>query len=171
VTGAAYPARVDDTALTVLLGVVMLVGVAGVVVPVLPGTGLVLGAGIAWAVLVVDGGVTRWLVVGVMAVLFTVGTVMKYALPGRHMSGSLPRRTLALAAVGAVVGFFLLPPLGLLVGGVVGVYLGEASRLGPGGDAWRSTVQVLKAVGLGVLAELVAAVLMVGTWLLGLLLV
>lgn len=168
---AAYPAGVDEAALTVLLGAVMLVGLAGVVVPVLPGTGLVLVAGIAWAALVVDGGVTRWLVVGVMAVLFTVGTVLKYALPGRQMKGSLPRPTLLLAAVGAVVGFFLLPPLGLLVGGFVGVYLGETSRLGPGGDAWRSTLQVLRAVGLGMLAELGAAVLMVGIWLLGVLLV
>ena len=43
-----------------------------------------------------------------------------------------------------------------------------ARRLGPGAPARASTVQVLKAVGLGVLAELTAAVLMVGTWLVGL---
>ncbi len=160
----------DDTALTVLLGLVMLVGLAGVVLPVLPGTLLVLGAGIAWAVLVVDGGATRWVVVGVMAVLFLVGTVLKYALPGRRLQGTLPRRTVLLAAVGAVVGFVLLPPLGLLLGGVAGTYVGEVSRLGAGAEARRSTVRVLKAIGVGVLAELTAGVLMVGTWLLGVLL-
>lgn len=160
----------DDASLTLLVGLVMLVGLAGVVVPVLPGTALVLAAGVGWALWVADDGAGRWVVVAVMTALFVAGLVLKYALPGRHLAGSLPRGTLLLAAVGAVVGLVLLPPLGLLVGGIAGVYLGETRRLGPGGEAWRSTLRVLKAVGLGVLAELVAGVLMVGTWLVGLLL-
>lgn len=151
-----------------LIGLVMVVGLVGVVVPVLPGTALILVAGVAWAALVTDGGAGPWAVVAVMAVLFLVGAVLKYALPGRRMSGHLPRSTLLLAGAGALVGLVLLPPLGLLVGGVAGTWLGEARRLGPGPEARESTVRVLKAVGLGVLAELIAAVLMVGTWLLGL---
>ncbi len=152
-----------------LIGLVMLVGLIGVIVPVVPGTALILAAGIAWATLVVDGGATRWVVVALMTALFLVGLVAKYALPGKRLSGQLPRRTLLLGGVGAVVGFVLLPPLGLLIGGVAGVYLAEQQRLGPGAEARRSTVQVLKAVGLGILAELTAGVLMVGTWLVGLL--
>jgi uncharacterized protein YqgC (DUF456 family) len=153
-----------------LVGLAMLVGLVGVVVPVLPGTALILAAGVAWAALVVDGGATRWAVVAAMAVLFVVGTVLKYALPGRRLQGQLPRRTLLIAGVAAVAGLFLLPPFGLLLGGVGGAYLAETQRLGPGADAWRSTVRVLKAVGVGLLAELTAGVLMVGTWLLGLVL-
>jgi uncharacterized protein YqgC (DUF456 family) len=153
---------------TLLVGLVMLVGLVGVVVPVLPGTALVLAAGIAWAALVVDGGTGRWVVVGVMAVLFAAGLVSKYALPGRRLSGELPRSTLLLTAVGAAVGFVVLPPLGLLLGAVVGTYAAEARRVGPGRPARESTVRVLRAVGLGVLAELTAALLMVGTWLFGL---
>lgn len=153
---------------TFLLGLVMLVGLLGVVVPLLPGTALVLGAGIAWAAFVADDGSGRWVVVAVMAALFLAGLVLKYALPGRHLAGRLPRRTLLLGAAGAVVGFFLLPPLGLLLGGVGGVYLAESQRTRGSSEAWRSTVQVLKAIGLGVLAELGAGVLMVGAWLVGL---
>jgi len=160
---------VDDALLTLLLGLLMLVGLLGVVVPVLPGTLLVLAAGLAWALLVVDDGAARWVVLAVMTALFAVGTVLKYALPGRRLKGTLPRRTVLLAGVGAVAGFFLLPPLGLLLGGVIGTYVGEASRLGAGAEARRSTVHVLKAIGVGVLAELTAGVLMVGTWLVGLL--
>ncbi len=113
---------------TALVGLVMLVGLAGVLVPLLPGTALVLAAGIGWAALVVDDGSTRWAVVAVMAALFAAGLVLKYALPGRHLAGSLPRRTLLLGAAGAALGFFLLPPLGLLLGGVAGVYLAEVQR-------------------------------------------
>ena len=153
---------------TLLVGLVMLVGLVGVVVPLLPGTALVLAAGIAWAVLVVEQGTARWVVVAVMAALLLAGTALKYALPGRHLAGRLPRRTLLLGAVGAGVGLVLLPPLGLLLGGVVGVYVAEVQRSRDQGQAWRGTLQVLRAVGIGMLAELTAGVLMVGTWLVGL---
>jgi uncharacterized protein len=154
---------------TLLVGLVMLVGLAGVVIPVLPGTALVLAAGVGWAALVVEEGERRWFVVAAMAAFFVAGLVLKYALPGRRLSGQLPRSTLLLAGVGAVVGFFLLPPLGLLIGGVVGTYVAEARRLGNGPQARRSTVRVLQAIGIGVLAELLAGVLMVATWLVGVL--
>ena len=153
--------------MTLLVGLAMLVGLVGVLVPVVPGTSLILVAGLGWALFVADDGAARWVVAGVLVVLFVVGTVLKYALPGRRMKGELPRRTLLYAGVGALVGFVVLPPLGLLIGGVLGVYLGEVQRLGSGPESRQSTVRVLKAIGLGLLAELVAAVLMVATWLVG----
>ncbi len=146
----------------------MVVGLFGVVIPLLPGTALILAAGIGWAVLVAEEGTGRWVVVGVMTALFLAGFALKYALPGRRLSGQLPRQTLLLGGLGALIGFFVLPPFGLLIGGVAGVYLTEARRHGNGPEARRSTVQVLQAVGLGILAELTAGVLMVGTWLAGL---
>jgi uncharacterized protein YqgC (DUF456 family) len=156
---------------TLLVGLVMLAGLVGVLLPLLPGTALILAAGVGWAVLVVEDGTARWVVVGVMAALLLAGLVLKYALPGRAVAGRLPRQTLGLGAAGAAVGFVLLPPLGLLLGGALGVYLGEARRTSDRAEAWRSTLQVLKAVGLGVLAELTAGVLMVGAWLVGVLVV
>ncbi len=62
---------------TLVVGLVMVVGLVGVVVPVLPGTALVLAAGVGWAALVVDDGTARWVVVGVMAELFEAGLVLK----------------------------------------------------------------------------------------------
>ena len=149
----------------------MLVGLVGIVVPVLPGLALVWAAGVAWAWL--DGG--GWVRIGVavlLTVLLVVGTVAKYALPARSATGAgAPRRTLVIGAVGAVVGFFVIPVLGAVVGGVGAIYLAELSRLGRADAAWRSTWAVLKAVGLGVLVELVTGVLMVGLWLLAALVV
>ena len=150
-----------------LVGLVMVVGLLGVVVPLLPGTALVLGAGVGWALLVQTEGTGRWVVVAVMTLLFVAGIAAKYALPGRRLSGRLPRTTVLAAGVGAVLGFLLLPPLGLLLGAVAGIYVAEARRMGGGAQARRSTVQVLQAVGLGILAELTAGLLMVGTWVVG----
>lgn len=153
--------------LVALIAVVMVIGLAGVLLPGLPGTLLILAAGVAWAVMVDESGTAPWTVVAVMTVLFVAGTVAKYALPGRRLSGQLPRSTLLYGAAGAAVGFVVLPPVGLLIGGVVGVYFAEARRLGPGREARRSTIEVLKAVGIGILAELTAGVLMIATWIVG----
>jgi uncharacterized protein len=56
--------------------------------------------------------------------------------------------------------------VGLFVGFVVGVYAAERRRVG-GVAAWPATVHALKAVGLSLLVEVVAAVLAALTWVVG----
>ena len=153
-----------------LVAVVMVVGIAGVVVPVLPGLFLVWAAGIVWVWL--DGGGAARIVVGVLLTgLLIVGTVAKYVLPAWSATGAgAPRTTLLLGALGGIAGFFLIPVVGVVVGGVGAVYLAELVRLQNPGTAWRSTWAVLRAVGIGMLIELATAVLMLGTWTVGVLL-
>ena len=152
-----------------LVGLVMVLGLVGVVVPVLPGLLLVWAAGVAWAWLD-GGGVLRWSVAAVLTVLLVAGTVLRYVLPARSATGAgAPRSTMLLGALGAIVGFFMLPFLGFAIGGVGVVFLAELSRLGTVPAAWRSTGAVLVGVGLGMLVELCAAMLMVGVWLVGVL--
>ncbi len=154
-----------STAGEIAIGLVMFVGLVGVVVPVLPGLLLIWGAGLAWTILD-GGGLVRWGVFVLLSVLLIVGTVAKYVLPARSATtAGAPRLTLVIGAVGALAGFFLIPVVGLLVGGIAGVLLAEWRRLGEVGAAWRSTRAVLLAFGLGVLAEAVAGVLMVLVWL------
>lgn len=158
-----------DTVGTLLIGLVMLVGLVGVIVPVLPGLLLVWGAGLAW-VLLDGGGAARWTVLGVMTVLAVAGSAAPYVLPGRSArDNGAPWTTLAWGGLGMVVGFFVIPVLGVLVGGVAGVYLAELARLGDAATARRSTVVVLKAAGIGLLLQLVAGTLMVAVWGVGLL--
>lgn len=147
----------------VLVLLVMVVGLVGVIVPVLPGLLLVWGAGVFWAW--ADGGGWRWAVAAVLTGLLVAGTVAKYVLPARSaVAAGAPRQTLLLGAVGAIVGFFVIPIVGLVVGGVGAVFLAERQRLGSNDLAWRSTWATLKAVGIGILVELVAGILMVGVW-------
>ena len=148
-----------------LVLLVMVVGVIGTVVPVLPGLFLVWGAGVAWAWLD-GGGALRWTTAAVLTALLVAGTAAKYVVPARSGRGAgAPARTLWLGALGAVVGFFVIPVLGLVIGGVGAVYLAELSRLGSSQSAWRSTRAVLLGVGIGVLIEISTAVLMIGVWL------
>jgi uncharacterized protein len=152
-----------------LVALAMLVGLAGVFVPVLPGLALIWAAGLVWAWLD-GGGPLRWSVLAVMTLLLVGGTVAKYVLPARSATTSgAPRTTLLLGGVGALAGFFLIPVVGLPAGFVVGVYVAELARLADGGAAWRSTRGVLLAVGIGMLVELTAGIAMVLAWLFGVL--
>lgn len=148
----------------VAVGVAILVGLAGIVVPVLPGTVLILGALVVWAAEV--GGSTAWLVVAVAVTLLAVGAVVKYLLPGKQLKTTVPTETLVVGALGALVGFFVIPVVGALVGFPVGVYVAERVRLGAAG-AWPSTKAALKAMGLSILIEFTAGVLAAATWLVG----
>jgi uncharacterized protein YqgC (DUF456 family) len=149
----------------VLVGLAVLVGVLGVIVPVLPGSLLILVAVLVWAVQ--DGSGTAWTVFSVTVVLLALGTVVKYAVPGRSLKAAgVPNRTLLTGGLLGLVGFFVLPVVGLLVGFVLGVYLGELQRVGRD-DAWPSTKHALRAAGLSVLIELVAAALAAATYFVG----
>jgi uncharacterized protein YqgC (DUF456 family) len=153
----------------VLVGLAMVAGLVGVLLPVLPGLLLIWAAGLWWTI-ADGGGAVRWTVFGVLTALFVLGTVAKYVLPARSAAArGAPVTTLAAGAAGAVVGFFAIPVVGAPVGGVAGIYLAEYARLRHGGRAWLSTRAALVAIGIGLLIELTAGVLMFGGWLLGLL--
>lgn len=153
------------SATEVLVALAIAVGIVGVIVPVLPGTLLVLAAIVVWGVQV--GTATGWVVVAVAAALLVGGTVVKYLVPGRRLKASgVPNRTLAVGALLAFVGFFVVPVVGMFIGFVLGVYLAERARVG-GPQAWPSTVAALKAVGASILIELVAAFLTAVTWVVG----
>jgi uncharacterized protein YqgC (DUF456 family) len=150
-----------------LVGVVMVLGIVGILLPVLPGLLLIWAAGLWWTI-ADGGGATRWTVLAVLTALLVAGTVAKYVLPARSAAArGAPVSTLVVGALCAIVGFFVIPVIGLLVGGVLGIYLAEYARLRDGRRAWTSTRAALVAIGIGVLIELTAGVLMFGTWLLG----
>ena len=152
-----------------LVGLAMVAGLVGVLVPVIPGLLLVWAAGLWWTI-ADGGGAVRWTVFGVLTALFVLGTVTKYVLPARSATArGAPVTTLVAGVAGAVVGFFAIPVVGLPVGGVAGIYLAELARLRDGGRAWVSTRAALVAIGVGLLVELTAGVLMFGVWLLGML--
>jgi uncharacterized protein YqgC (DUF456 family) len=152
-----------------LVGLVMLVGLVGIVVPVLPGLVLVWAAGALWCWLD-GGGPVRWAVLVVLTGLLVVGTVAKYALPARRATGAgAPRLTLLVGAVAAVVGFFVIPVVGLVVGGVLGVFVAELARLRDLAAAGRSTGNVLVGIGIGMLVEMTAGLAMVVIWSVGVL--
>lgn len=149
----------------VLVALVIAVGLVGVVIPVLPGSMLVLAAILVWAWDV--GTSTGWVVFAVATTLLALGSIVKYVVPGRRLKDNgVPGSTLVLGAALGVVGFFVIPVVGLVIGFVLGIYLAELRRLGSNA-AWPATVHALKAVGLSLVIELVASLLAAVAWAVG----
>lgn len=152
-----------------LLGVLgaggVLLGIVGVLVPVLPGLVVVWLATVGTLLALGTSGPV-WAVVVLLTVLAAGGTVASTVLPARRAAADgAPARSLGLAAAGAVVGFVVIPVLGLLVGGVLGLLLAERQRLGDWSPAWTSSRRVLASYGIGVLLEVAAGLVMGGLWL------
>jgi uncharacterized protein YqgC (DUF456 family) len=147
-----------------LVGVVVVLGLCGVLVPGVPGSWLVWAAVLWWAV--TDPQPLAWaLLVGATAVLL-LSLAVCAALPPRRLrrSGATPRMGVY-AGSGAFLGFVLLPVLGALPGFVAGVYLHERLRLGGHGEAMAALRTTMRSGGSSVLTELFACLLIAGAWL------
>jgi len=155
------------TATELLVALVIAVGLVGILVPVLPGSILVVGGILVWAISV--GGPTAWTVFAVATAIVVAGAVVKYVVPGRSLQvAGIPATTQGLGVLLGVVGFFVVPVIGLPIGFVLGIYLAELARVGSK-EAWPSTVHSLKAVGLSILIELAAAIAATWVWVYGVL--
>lgn len=153
---------------TVLCGVVVLAGVLGSAVQVLPGPTLIAVAVLVWALVVRSP--LGWVTLAVCVVLLVTGQVLEYLLAGRRLvRANIPRRSIVLAVLAGVVGFFVVPVVGLFLFFVVGLYLAELGRLGSAAAALPSTRTALGAVGIVVLVELGTSLLAATAWLLAVL--
>ena len=147
-----------------LVALVMAVGVAGTVVPLVPGLGLVVAAAVGYG-LAEGFGAVGVVAMAVIVALGAAGTAAGVVLPGRAASQSgAARASVALGALGAVIGFFVIPVLGLPLGGAAGIYVGERLRTGEGAVARRTTWATLRAFGVAALAQIAAGIAMVLTW-------
>lgn len=143
----------------------MVLGLVGTVVPLLPGTTIILAAAILHRVMLGEAQSVGWWTIGVLTTL----TVVSYALD--FMSGALGAKWFGATRwgafggiLGAIVGLFF-GIIGIFVGPLIGVLLGEL--LGGKGllPAGKSTWGTLLGTTAGIVARLIIAVLMIGLFL------
>ncbi|GAS99790.1 protein of unknown function [Mycolicibacterium canariasense] len=147
----------------VLVALVIAVGLAGIVIPILPGGLLVFAAITVWAL--VERTTVGWVTLGIAAAMFVTAEVVKYTWPVRRMrQAQVSTWSLVAGAVLGVIGFFVIPVLGLVLGFVGGVYLAELAKRRDQRRAWASTVHALKGVALSVGVEFTGALLATITW-------
>lgn len=152
-----------DQIATLLAGVAIVIGVLGTIIPVLPGTALIAGAVLIWAIVVQSA--PAWIALVVVLILLGGGELLKYVTAGRRISAAgVPNSALIVAGLAGLVGFFVIPVLGLPIGFILALTLLEYSRHQNWPDTWTSTKAALAAVGVMMLIELSTALLSATAW-------
>ncbi len=145
----------------VAVGVLLIAGLLGSFLPLLPGTPLIVLGALLYALM------TDFQTIGVGRLLILVGfSLLAYALD--YTAGALGVRrfggsswAVVGAVLGAVVGVFF-GPIGLVLGPILGSVLGELLRSRKLKDSLRSAFGTGVGMLLGVVAKLSLAVVMVG---------
>lgn len=146
-----------------LVAVAIAVGLIGILVPLVPGSILVLAAIGVWAFF--ERTTVAWVTLGIAAGILAAALLVKYLWPARRMrSADVGTRSLLAGGVLGIVGFFVVPVVGLILGFVLGVYLAELALRRDQRRAWASTVHAIKGVALSVGVELAGALLATTVW-------
>jgi uncharacterized protein YqgC (DUF456 family) len=154
----------EDGLLFVLTAAVMAVGLAGVILPLIPGLGLIWLSAIAYG-LVTGLGTAGWIVLAILTLLLAAGTAAGVLLPARGSRARGASTTVLVAgALGALVGFFIVPVVGAPLGAVAGVLLVQYRRTGGWEAAWAATKGVLLGFGQTLVVQLGIGIVMIVTW-------
>jgi uncharacterized protein YqgC (DUF456 family) len=158
----------SETVVSILCGLAILVGVAGTIIPILPGSFLIGLSLLAWAIWG-GAGTTGWVVFAVGMVFVLAGMAASAVLTGRKLrQHSIPNHSVVIGLAAGVAGMFIIPVVGLFVGFAAGLLLSEFLRTRNLGTATSTSWAALKATGLGMLVEFGLACLAASTWVIGL---
>ena len=150
--------------LWIVAGALVAIGLAGIVLPAVPGTILIFAGFVlaAWADGFTHVGTGTLLVLGVLAAASYAIDFLAAALGARRLGAS--RRAMAGAALGTLFGLvFGLP--GLIVGPFAGAALGELSATRNLARAGRSGVAAWIGFAIGIVVKVGVAFLMIGIFL------
>lgn len=149
---------------TVVVAVVMVLGLMGVVLPVLPGLLLIWSAALFYGFMV-GFGTVGWTVVGLLSVLVVAGMIKSVVIPRRAAveSGASGRAQIG-AVIGAVVGFFIIPVFGLILGALAGLLAVEYTLKGDWNEALVAVRGTARGFGLSVVIDLILGMAMIVAW-------
>ncbi|GAB3111120.1 hypothetical protein GCM10027055_11170 [Janibacter alkaliphilus] len=149
-----------------LFALAFAIGVVGIVLPVLPGLLLCTATVLVWAI--DTGGTRAWMTFGVAVLVYLCGVALQVLVPGRRMRrDGVATSTLLLAAVAGIVGFFVVPVVGLPLFFVGGIMLVELARYRELSKAWDATRAALRGVVHSMGIELLTAAAIGFVWVAG----
>ncbi len=155
-----------DIVVTVVAGILLAVAVFGTVYPVMPGSPVALVTVIGWGWVL--GSAASWIAAGVGALLACIGWSASALLTGRRLKKQqIPRRSILIGVLASIVGMFVIPVAGLFLGFAGGLFLSEYARRGDFQAALKSSVEALKAMGLGMVVEFAMVSMASSVWMIG----
>jgi uncharacterized protein YqgC (DUF456 family) len=153
-----------DLAVIALVGLAMAVGLIGTLLPLLPGLPIIWVAALVYGV--AEGfdrpGAVAFALITLLGV---AGVSAGFILPHRRVAArGAPAPTIVAGVVLGIVGFFVVPVVGLVLGAVGGVLLAERARTGDWVVAWATTKKLLVGFGIGLAIEFAAGLAMILCW-------
>ncbi len=149
---------------TLLVGLLFLAGVIGTVLPMFPGLSLIIVGAVVFAL---AHGLHGWTTVLFIAIvgLALIGEISNFVLPSRRANkAGASGWSIVLGVIGAIVGLFAIPFVGLPIGGALGIFLGEVIRGRSTDAAWDATKETLIGMGISFVVQFVIALWCLALW-------
>ncbi|WP_421083821.1 DUF456 domain-containing protein [Rothia nasimurium] len=143
--------------ITLISALLIGLGIVGIVYPILPGSFAVLGGTLLWGLTL--RGPEGWWLLGLALPIMLAGMAAQALLTGRTLKKrEIPNSSILWGVVGAVIGMFTIPVVGLFIGFAAALFIAETRRSrGDYSNSLASTGAALKSMGIGILIELAAA--------------
>lgn len=144
-----------------------MVGLGGIILPIVPGLSLQLIAIVFWAF--EESSPFGWVIATLAFAIGIAASILKFKRPGRQLrEAGIPGWVLVLAVMAGIVGFFAIAVVGGPLAFVLTIYLFELRKRD--GTAWESTKTALKAIAQSIGIELaggfgIVLLLLAGIWL------
>jgi uncharacterized protein YqgC (DUF456 family) len=154
----------SKTLVTVLAAVVMLLGLAGVVLPALPGLALIWLAALGYGLLAGWGASGPWLF-GLITLLGLagLGSELWVTSAGARVAGASGWSVLAGIVLG-LIGLLFFSPIGAVIGLTLGILGGEYLRLRDWRKALSAAGGTLAGCGVSYGVKLLLGMVMIGAW-------
>jgi hypothetical protein len=151
-------------AVKVLMLFGMLIGLAGMIVPIFPGVTVIWALALLYGIVFGFGGGGGWLF-AVITVLTVIGWIVdNVIMGGKARQGGARWTSIALAFVAGFIGSIFLTPLGGIAATLGALYLAEYTHRQDRTEAWAVTKSMAIGWGWSFAARFSIGLVMIGLW-------
>jgi uncharacterized protein len=154
-----------DISLQVVVLTIMLFGLTGLIVPIVPGLVIIWLAMLGFGI--VSGfGTLGWVVFAISTILMVAGSFIDNILMGTraHKSGA-SWISILLALIFGIAGNFVVPVLGGLLAALLALFISEWIRRKNRDEAWKATIGMVTGFSLAVIVRFIMGLVMIGLWM------
>jgi uncharacterized protein YqgC (DUF456 family) len=153
-----------DIVVKVLMLLGMLIGLAGMVVPIFPGVTVIWALVLLYGIIFGFGGGGGWIFAAI-TVLTVIGWVVDNVLMGgKARQGGARWTSIAIAFVAGFVGSIFLTPIGGIAATLFALYIAEYAYRQDRAEAWAVTKSMALGWGWAFVARFSIGLVMIGLW-------
>jgi uncharacterized protein len=155
----------NELALNLIILGVMVFGLFALLIPIIPGIIVIWLAALVYGIIAGFG--TAGTVIFILLTLMMLGSIFldEFIIGASSRAHGASWIAVLVAVVAGIIGTFILPPFGGLLGAILGIFVVEIIRVKDLRAALHSTRGVAIGCGGAVLAKMALGVVMIGMWL------